>query len=168
MVVSQEFSASRLITSTADNSSDRQSDCEPYTITDQGNEATTKLHLLNGGSSDPPPILTRQDNAPDTGSSDPPPVLTCQDYAAGIPALDDLLDINESYAFEEPNSSQSQNESTDEDNDTDCPDILQPVKTPENPQRNSEPTDRQDRTNRPDILQRVISEAELNNELQNH
>ena len=99
-----------------------------------------------------------------------PPVLTRQDYAAGIPALDDLLDINASYAFEDPYSSQSQNESADED-DTERRDILQPVKTPENPQKKDQPMveDRQDETNRPDTLQRAISEAELNNDdLQDH
>ena len=46
VVVSQEFSASRLITSTSRyNSSDQQPDCEPYTFTDQGNEATTKSYI---------------------------------------------------------------------------------------------------------------------------
>ena len=75
---------------------------------------------------------------------------------------------NESYAYDEPNSSQSQNESADEDNE--CPDIPQSVKTPENPQRNGEPTERQDQTIRPDILQRAISEAQLNrnDDLQDH
>ena len=59
VVVSLELSASRLITSTTrDNTSDTQPDREQYTITDHGNEATTKLHLLNGGSIDPQSILT--------------------------------------------------------------------------------------------------------------
>ena len=83
------------------------------------------------------------------------------------------MDINESYVFEDPHSSQSQNESVDEDHngDTEHPDMLQPVKTFENPQRNDEPTveDCEDETDRQDILQRAISEAQISHDdLQDH
>ena len=83
------------------------------------------------------------------------------------------MDIDESYAFEDPNSSQSQNETVDEDhnNDTEHPDMLQPVKTFKNPQRKDEPTvdDREDKTDCSNILLRAISKSEIfHDDLQDH